>query len=82
MTLPPGFSRMSHHRQDGVVELFIFVVQKDKFGPQVRLLCSAQDLSIQNVKPWGQEVKIDELTFGMLTLDQNSSKCSRSLSGL
>lgn len=40
LTLFPGVCGMAHHGDNGVIKLFILVVQENQLCPQVSLLCS------------------------------------------
>lgn len=50
LSLFPGICGMAHHGDDGVVKLFILVIEENKLRPQVSLLCGPQDLKEKYVK--------------------------------
>ena len=84
LSFPPGVSRVIDHGKDGIVILLILVIEEHQLCPEMRLLCRSQHLRGQ---PWPRAGLVPHrltaartlegyITFGMLTRDQKSSRCS------
>lgn len=84
LPFPPGVSRVIDHGKDGIVILLILVIEEHQLCPEMRLLCRSQHLRGQ---PWPRAGLVPHMlsaartsegyiTFGMLTRDQKSSRCS------
>lgn len=73
LALLPGICRVVHHGDDGVVVLLVFVIQEDKFGPQVSLLCCSQDL--WDVNSWPEELQMLPHLLGLELGIENGQLC-------
>ena len=57
LTLLPGLSWMSHHRQHCIVVLFVLVVEEDQLRPEVGLLSCTKHLHVKCARVANERIK-------------------------